>query len=124
MGKFTKYSTAVTPKERPWKVHPLWQGIGCVMVVLIPLISYAGGVLLVDATIENGWFQIPREFYGPPGNPLLYSYLGVAVLFSVFGYLLFVIIYLIFYRFMGPPLLGPTDAPPPKRTKGPRKYSR
>ena len=117
MGKFTKYSTAVQPKERPWKIHPVWQGIGCLMMILIPVISYAGAVLLVDANIKNGWVAIPREFIGPQGNPLLYTQLGIAVLLSLFGFMLFVIVYSLLYRAVGPPVRGPMDAPPIRRRR-------
>ena len=117
MGKFTKYSTAVQPKQKPWKIHPVWQGIGCLMMVLIPLISYAGAVLLVNANNENGWVAIPREFIGPQSNPWLYTQLGVAVFLSMFGFMVFVIVYSLVYRVVGPPARGPLDAPPIRRKR-------
>ncbi len=117
MGKFTRYSGVVQPKKRPWKIHPIWQGIGCLMMVLIPLISYAGAVLLVDANIKNGWVEIPPEFIGPPNYPLLYTQLGATVLLSLFGFIIFVIIYSLVYRLIGPPTLGPMDAPPIRRKR-------
>jgi uncharacterized membrane protein len=116
MGKFSGFERVARKKEAPWKVHPVWQGIGCILIVLIPLMSYAGAVLLVKANIEHYWVVFPREFYGPPGHPLLYSQLGVTVLLSVFGFMILVTLYTILYRFLGPPRYGPTDAPPPKRT--------
>jgi len=123
MGKFTKYSTVTEPKKRPWKIHPIWQGIGCLMIILIPIVSYAGAVILVDANLANHWFPIPRDLLGPPGNPLLYTQLGVTVLFSLFGFLVFVVAYSFVYRFSGPSKYGPMDSPPirvrkvKKRTK-------
>jgi hypothetical protein len=124
MGKFSKYSTTVQKPKAPWKIHPIWQGIGCVMMVIIPLVSYAGSVMLIEANNKNNWFPFPREFYGPASNPYLYAEIGVTVLFSMFGYLVFVILYTIMYRLWGPPRYGPTDAPPPKRTKGKRTKGR
>jgi hypothetical protein len=35
-------------KPRPWRVHPIWRGIGCVMLVLLPIVAYAGSDMLVD----------------------------------------------------------------------------
>ena len=116
MGKFSQYETAVRKPEAPWKIHPICQGIGCLMMIIIPGMSYAGAVLLVEANLKNNWLPFPREFYGPPGHPLLYGEIGVTVLLSILGYLIFVIIYAIVYRFVGPPKLGPTDAPPIRRS--------
>lgn len=115
MGKFTKYSTVVQPKIRPWKIHPIWQGIGCLMVVLIPVVSYAGAVLLVNANNVNNWVTIPKDFIGPQGNPLLYTQIGVTVLFSLFGFAFIVILYSLLYRFIAPPQRGPLDSPPIRR---------
>ena len=39
-------------KPRPWRVHPIWRGIGCVMIVLIPIISYAIGDI-VTTNVES-----------------------------------------------------------------------
>jgi len=115
MGKFSKYSTVAKPKERPWKIHPIWQGIGCLMVVLIPIISYAGSVLLVEANLKNRWLPIPQEFIGPSGQELLYIHIGITVLLAMFGYMFFVILYSFVYRYIGPPQRGPLDAPPVRR---------
>lgn len=115
MGKFSKYSTTVQPKERPWKIHPVWRGIGCLFIILIPIVSYAGSVLLINANLKNRWVPIPREFIGPPGYELLYSQLGVTILLSIFGYMVFVIFYSMIYRVVGPPQRGPLDAPPIRR---------
>ena len=124
MGRNSFFQIGGRQSERPWEIHPLWRGIGCMMAVLIPLLSYAGAVLLVDANLKNRWLDIPREFYWPPTNPLLASQLGVALLLSMFGYFIFVIIYLFIYKIVGPPKYGPTDAPPVKRTRKSKRFSR
>ncbi len=118
MGKFSHFETTVRKPEAPWKIHPIWRGIGCLMMIIIPVISYAGSVLLVEANLKKHWLPFPREFYGPPSHPLLYAEIGVAVLLSILGYLIFVIFYTVLYRFFGPPKFGPTDAPPIRRAGG------
>lgn len=118
MGKFSHYEKTVRKPQAPWKIHPIWQGIGCLMMIIIPAISYAGSVLLVDANIKNRWIPFPKEFLGPATNPHLYAEIGVTVLLSILGYLIFVIIYSIVYKFVGPPKLGPTDAPPIRKSGG------
>jgi hypothetical protein len=124
MGRNTFFQIGRRETGRPWDVHPLWRGIGCLMIILIPVLSFAGAVLLVDANIQNGWLYIPREFLWPSGNPLLLSQIGVAVILSMFGYFLFVIFYILMYKFIGPPTLGPTDSPPIRPRKGGKKFSR
>jgi hypothetical protein len=115
MGKFSKYSSTRHIKERSYKIHPVWQGIGCIMMVLIPVMSYAGATLLVVANARNRWVPMPPEFYGPRSNPGLYGELFVAVLLSVLGYLGFVIFYSIMYKTMAPKQT--VDAPMPKKRK-------
>ena len=48
-------------KPRPWRVHPIWRGIGCVMIVLIPIISYAIG----DIVTAN--MEAVRQFFNQMG---------------------------------------------------------
>lgn len=42
------YSMRQAQKPRPWRIHPIWRGLGCVMIVLIPVIAFAISSLLVD----------------------------------------------------------------------------
>lgn len=124
MGRNTFFQMGGRDDDRPWKIHPLWRGIGCVLIVLIPLLAYAGAVLIMDANIKNRWFGIPREFLWPATNPLLLSQLGIALILSIFGYIVLVIIYLLVYKIFGPPILGPTDSPPIRRPRKGKKFSR
>ncbi len=119
MGKFSKYSSPRQIKERPYKIHPVWQGIGCIMLVLIPGMSYAGATILVAANARNQWVPMPRELYGPPSNPGLFGELFVTVLLSILGFLVFVIVYSIMYRAMAPKKT--VDAPMPKKRRSMRK---
>lgn len=121
MGKFSHYETAVRKPRAPWKIHPIWRGIGCLMMIIIPAISYAGSVILVEANLKNRWLPFPREFYGPPTHPFLYAQIGVTVILSIFGFLVFVILYSLLYKAFGPPKYGPTDAPPIKRKGGKKR---
>lgn len=118
MGKFSRYSTVVEPKKRPWKIHPIWQGIGCLLMLLIPIISYAASVLFVRLNTENQWFPIPQEFIGPPGRELLFVELGITVLIALLGFILLVILYSIIYRYMGPPQKRLIDSEPIRKRPG------
>ena len=35
-------------KRRPWKVHPVWRGIGCFMAILIPIMAWAGAIVMIS----------------------------------------------------------------------------
>lgn len=118
MAKYDKYSIRSRQAERPWKIHPVWRGIGCLMMVLIPIVSYAGAVLLVQANLTARWLPTPRElaqtitipYIG--AVPYLFANLLVAAVLMLAGFGALTILYSLMYRIIGPPRYGPLDAPP------------
>lgn len=112
MSKF--YAQWRRPKrvERKWRIHPIWRGIGCFMVLLIPVMSYAAAHFLVLYNLEEGWFPIPREFTGPVAYPYLYAKLMVAAVVMVTLFGIFTLVYTMIYSMLGPPQYGPLDATP------------
>lgn len=120
-----KYKMQQPVKERPWRIHPIWRGIGCLLMVVIPIMAYAGAVLLVQANQELGWVTMPPEtlttvnvpFVGPVTN--LYAILVTAVLLMMVGFGIMVILYGLLYRMMG---VGesPLDAAPVRNKPRPR----
>jgi hypothetical protein len=118
MTKYDKFSIRSRQAERPWKIHPVWRGIGCLMMVLIPIISYAGAVLLVQANVAARWLPTPRElaqtitipYIGR--IPYLFANLLVAVVLMLAGFGILTLLYSLMYRVLGPPRYGPLDAPP------------
>ncbi|MDQ2693198.1 MAG: hypothetical protein M3Y68_14260 [Chloroflexota bacterium] len=140
MGKYTSYSR---PKPRPRNlgVHPVMRGIGCIMIVVVPILAYGFAILLANYAATRGW-PIPREWYGPPSFPdLLWNIQGLrpilqfltaqnnlqanlffaVVLIVLIGGLMSMI-YGYIYTLFGPPRYGPQDAPP-IRTKV-KRYKR
>jgi hypothetical protein len=131
MGKYTKFQRP--PRERVYRAHPVWRGIGCLLIVIIPLISYAGAAILVDYGVGHGW-PFPPEFVGyirfpdwvwnAPVLPFLAApiahYRSLWAVLTVFLLLLvllsgiFSTLYAVLYRFMGPSRYNPLDAPPSK----------
>ncbi len=104
-------------------IHPVWRGIGCVMLVLLPMMAYAGATLLVQADLSQGWYPVPAEMARPVNIPLLgsvpylYANLTVAFVLLLIGYGLLVIVYSLIYRAAKPSRYGPYDAPPIRRRK-------
>ncbi len=138
----SKYKTFeprdLTPRDT---IHPIWRGIGFLMIVITPIMAGAGAMVLLDLARQQGWpimrelggyLKFPEIFYQTPGiSSLAYRisaipalpaiitfFLGLLLVFS--GVLSF--IYAVIYRLIGPPRYTPLDAPAPKvRTK---RYTR
>lgn len=131
----TKYNSAgrqkVTPRaERP---HPVWRGIGCISLIVVPLISLGLAQISLNYGLDAGW-PIPYQLLGNPVVPDLfwkvYSLAPVwgfiqsqtnlyALLTFTFMYALILgsflsVVYSMLYRVIGPPKYSPLDAPPPK----------
>ena len=121
MTKYTQYSRRPSEKPRPWRVHPIWRGIGCILMILIPVMSYAGAYLLVQMDKKNGWIPIPREFAVTVTIPLvnyrvpyLWANLIVAFVLAMLGFAVLISLYSLAYRAVGP-RGSPLDAPPQRR---------
>lgn len=91
------------------------------MMILIPIMSYAGAVLLVQANREQGWLPIPadlgRTIYLPLVGPVqaLLGTLIVAFILALAGFGIIMVFYSMLYSLTGPPKYGPLDAPPMRR---------
>ena len=130
MGKYSSYSHK-KEKPRVVGVHPVMRGIGCIMIVVVPILSYGIAVLLVNYGFSHGW-PIPPNWYGHPTiHPLLLKLQGlrpiwdfllvqnnlianliftVAIMVIIGG--IMSIIYGYMYTLFGPPRYGPMDVPP------------
>lgn len=123
MTRYDKFSPRSRMPKRPWTVHPVWRGIGCFMMILIPVMAYAGAVLLVQENYKRGWLPMPRElsrviFIPMLGSfPNLLAYLLVALVLSLVGFGLFTALYSMIYSMVGPSQYGPLDVPPISRAE-------
>jgi len=122
-------------------VHPVMRGIGCIMIVAVPILAYGIAVLLVNYGAARGWLIPPGWLGQPTFHPLLWRLQGLNVVLNflqtqnnltanlVFAVAITVVIggimsmiYGYIYSIFGPPRYGPTDEPPP-RVK-PKPYKR
>ena len=136
MTKFTKYRKPII--ERPDAVHPVWRGIGCLLMIVVPVMAFAGAVTLVNYGIPARW-PIPQELLGHvqfPNwvwNTVTLKDIAAAinrvdnpvadlVFFVVLLLLLSGIVstaYAIIFRLIGPPRYTPLDVPPPRHKPKP-----
>jgi hypothetical protein len=130
MGKYKSSVSerGIQPKQRP----PIWRGIGCLLIILVPVISYAAAELSLPFFLNQG--LVPRELLFTPRVPdwlwyapmlaqivqsLIGQYAFFAILILTFIYTLFIgtvisIFYAFMYRIISPKRYGPMDAPPPR----------
>ena len=128
----TKY-TRVThkPDDRRWNIHPIWRGIGCFMIIIIVMMSYAGAKELTDYNERTQKFGLPDQLYDKEQisytkyipalkeddvvNKFLanikYGYLLFALIFMFIGFGAFSFVYSALYRVSGPSRYTPLDSP-------------
>lgn len=120
-SKWSQYEDRAQSMPRPWEIHPAWRGIGCILMVIIPVMAYAGAVLLIQANFRNGWIALPQLMVRPVFVPQvgtiphLYGTLATAVILALAGFAVLTIIYAVMYNLAGPPKYGPVDSPPYRR---------
>jgi uncharacterized protein YybS (DUF2232 family) len=139
----TKYTVASQRRSRREEqtISPIWRGIGCLMFLGIPLVSYFLAVVTVQLAVSLNW-PMPYQLMGYPVMPTLlmksqglapvvtfieaqqnlYAILLITIIFVVALGTLVSLVYSLVYRIVGPPRYGPLDMPPPKGA--PRRYKR
>jgi hypothetical protein len=130
MGKYKSSVSekGIQPKQRP----PIWRGIGCLLIILVPVLAYVAAELSLPFFLNLG--LVPRELLFTPRVPdwlwlapvlaqivqfLIGRYAFLAILILTFIYILFIgtiisILYAFMYRIAAPSRYGPMDAPPPR----------
>jgi hypothetical protein len=141
MGKHTSMASRKPLKELNRTPHAVWRGIGCLMILIIPILSIALAYETISYGLDNNW-PIPYQLLGYPQMPKLiieipalnlltspihqtnnfYAYLVISVAFMIVIGGFISVMYALVYRIVGPSRYGPFDAPPPKiKTK---RYTR
>jgi hypothetical protein len=134
MGKYGSFKQEAF--KRPYEVHPVWRGIGCILMLLIPIVSIVGAMVLIDAGTKNGW-PFPPEIMGNPRFPSiaytlpivnniagtissvnnLYAIMLFSVIFMIAGFAVISLVYSTAFKVVGPPRYSPLDAPDVPRGK-------
>lgn len=109
--------------KRPWKIHPIWRGIGCVWLILLPILSFTGAKM----TVQSGILPFQADLLTPARLPFLnFSFLPFPINFNLLinwlpwpplvgadilltgsyiflGFGIMSVMYAFLYRFVGPP---------------------
>jgi len=132
MGKYDKYK----PRRKissPREIHPVWRGIGCIIILLIPPMAYVTATILVNYGLKNNW-PIPYQLTGTPifpnfiwADPILakiftpmlswtnlYGNLLITLVLIIFFTGLISLGYAVLYQLIGPPRYTSVDTPPPR----------
>lgn len=127
MAKYAKYQKPPSPKK---EMSPIWRGIGCVLMIVVPTLSYYLGRVLLRVAKQRhlvpdyllARIELPASAWNLPVlGPLarfLYSLQDpwatllffLVTLFLLSGLISFV--YSALYEAFGPPRYGELDAPP------------
>ena len=110
------YNRRTTERLQPWKIHPVWRGIGCAISIIIPILGFAMADVVIEANIAD--IGIPIELRSTVDTYIFgkIRFFWAKVLFgtviSVGFYAVLTFFYAIIYRMTGQGSRGPMDAPP------------
>lgn len=108
------------------EVHPIWRGLGCLLMVITPVMAYAIADLIIRTNQAEGWFPIPSEMRAPLTIPsfaglpaitveFILAKLAVAVLIAFVLYGILTLVYTLMFRASGGMRPSPFDAPMERR---------
>jgi quinol-cytochrome oxidoreductase complex cytochrome b subunit len=110
MGKYESYTTN-KPKARKREIHAIWRGIGFILIILIPVLSYVGTLLLLEENAKRGWFFIPKDLISPYVEPYFFVKIILTVVIMFVFYSIFLFIAALINRIIAPPRYGVYDVP-------------
>jgi hypothetical protein len=129
MSKYVKYRIKPKPKK---EMNPIWRGIGCILIVVVPLMAFGLMLLIVPALIATG--KVPYQLVGYVHFPLwayrvmiiknIAFFIGSLkdlwlniIIFWIMVLILTTVASLLYawvYTLVGPARYTALDAPPPK----------
>jgi len=118
-------------KEKSWEIHPVWRGIGCALIIIIPIMAWYSASLIFQT---NKQIPLPHEMIRPITIPYsqipqidqiiggfnryTISHNLTVGQFMLTGFLMFIgfgiisLLYAVLLRVAGPSRYGPFDIPP------------
>ena len=118
MSRYKSQEGPSSKNQPRQKMHPIWRGVGFVMMIVFPIISYAATELLVAQNQIHNYFPWPSDILAKPGDliyngdPLLYFKILVTVSFILVCFAITTLITFSLNSIFGSPRYGPYDVPP------------
>ncbi len=114
MSRDTRYGgrEQIKPAQKP--IHPIWRGIGCGLMIVIPVISYIAADYFITNASQFKWVIIPNDMIIHLQFVKDVFILVKLLYTAIFGAVLYLILTLVTFvinRFFGPPRFGPYDVP-------------
>ena len=128
---FSSQQYRKSQQERRWRINPVWRGIGCILFLLIPIMSWVGATLVLQnyqnialpygmtkvvtvpfihvREIDKLITQVNQYFIA---TGFMTGQLFLTVIFVFIGLGIMAFLYAILYKIGGPPRYGPFDVPP------------
>ena len=112
MGRHSSFQKRNATKPDKPVIHPIWRGIGLILILITPVMSYAAMEMIHAANLANKWVPIPLELFSPVIEKYLYVKIVIWLCCMLLIYAFFFLISFALYRFIAPPRYGPYDVPP------------
>jgi len=113
MAKYSgRSSSPLEPSRLNRQIHPVWRGVGFVLMILSPLLGYAAMVIFLEENSKQGWVVFPQEVIVTGADPYLLVKIILTVLFMLIFYGVLTFISFLLFRIFAPPIYGPYDVPP------------
>jgi hypothetical protein len=118
-------------QQRRWKIHPVWRGIGCALILLIPIMSWYAATLFLKT---NRQIALPWDLTKPVtirysqvpeidrviadfnrytiSHNLVVGQFFFTIIIMFLGFGILSMVYAFMYQIAGPPRYGPLDVPP------------
>jgi amino acid transporter len=111
-SKYNRISESEDTRTLKPEVHPIWNGIGFALIILIPILAYFGAIELLNLNTKYQWVRIPQELiiYKLPDHLLLVKIILIIVLIFLLAIIFSAITFFLYSLFV-PTRYGPMDVP-------------
>ena len=114
MAKHNRFRKDLPTAPNKLPLHPIWRGIGCIMAVILPVVSFILSTILFQNRDKFNWMLVPPELMlnNYPKDPLLLAKIVYAaiILFLIIAVLALVTFFI--SKIFAPSNYGPYDVPP------------
>lgn len=115
MGKYSSQVGLTAPRNVKRAIHPIWRGIGLIMMILVPILSYVAVLVILQENAKKNWFPIPTDLIVHWSDPFILVKLFATFVIVIVFYALFLLITFVLNSLFGSPRYSPVDEPPSRR---------